>query len=167
MSDSPLSTFDQGTVHEWQTIQFYHLYYSSGHQRNFPIFRPASRPQINHAIRLARRSDFICHLWDNIHSQWATPATSNSIAARFPGVHLTYTRMIRTMQRVGVQPTVTLQEETFVRDFSEFQLTILHFHLPSMQDRQYEIIDWHNQPVWTDEIMYGTSHYVRTCHIYL
>jgi hypothetical protein len=45
------------------------------------------------------------------------------------------------MQRVGVQPTVTLQEETFVRDFSEFELTILHFHLPIKQDRQYEIID--------------------------
>jgi hypothetical protein len=55
-----------------------------------------------------------------LQAQTMYDVTFNSIAARFPGVHLTYTRMTRTMQRV--QPTVTLQEETFARDFSEFEL---------------------------------------------
>jgi len=45
------------------------------------------------------------------------------------------------MQRGRVQPTVTLQKETFVHDFSEFELTILHFDLPIKQKCQYGIID--------------------------
>ena len=54
-----------------------------------------------------------------------------------------------------------------LHDLSEFELTSLHFHLPIKQDCQYGIINWHNQHVWADEIVYRTLHFRQQTQLYL